>query len=155
MTISSVNESLERDLLSDRGFVCSHLTPFLSLLGSNQVSGQTLEPYLVGRLLGTYESIGQGRPLHLAAEVVKSLDLFASNPALLKERECLHLVLSTDIVVRPRVGFAAIITLDKVAQFDATSSLKGNIFELCDDNTDSDFIFEIPSIDAIGEYTSL
>lgn len=145
MTIFSVNESLERDLLSDRGFVCSHLTPFLSLLDSNQVSGQTLEPYLVGRLLGTYESIGQGRPLHLAAEVVKSLDLFASNPALLKERECLQLVLSTDIVVRPIVGFAAIITLDKVAQFDAISSLKGNIFELCDDNTDSDFIFEIPS----------
>ena len=145
MTIFSVNESLERDLLSDRGFVCSHLTPYLSLLTSNQVSGQTLEPYLIGRLLDTYESIGQGRPMNLVSEAVKSLDLLAANPALLAERDCLQLVLSTDVVTRPIVGLSSIILLSRIAQHEARTTDKGNVFESCEDNVDLDFIFEIPT----------
>lgn len=145
MTIFSVNKSLERDLLSDRGFVCSHLTPYLSLLTSNQVSGQTLEPYLVGRQLGTYESIGQARPMNLTSEAVKALDLLTANPALLIERDCLQLVLSTDVATRPIVGLASLISMGNIAQHEARNEVKGNVFESCEDDANLDFIFEIPS----------
>lgn len=145
MVVFSVNESLERDLLSDRGFVCSHLTPYLTSLAANEISGQTLEPYLVGKLLGTYESIGQSRPLHLVAETVKALDSLTANPALLKERECLQTVLSTEVIARPIVGLPSIIMLDKLASLDVISSYKGNVLEQCTATTPFDSILELPS----------
>ena len=145
MVVFSVNESLERDLLSDRGFVCSHLTPYLTSLAANEISGQTLEPYLVGKLLGTYESIGQSRPLHLVAETVKALDSLTANPTLLKGRECLQTVLSTEVSTRAIVGLPALIMLNKLAMLDGLSSYKGNVLEPCGATTDFSYIVELPS----------
>ena len=62
MNILSVNASLEQELLSDQGFLYSHLVAYLTSLSSTQVSGHVLEPYIIGRKLSTYESIGQGSP---------------------------------------------------------------------------------------------
>ena len=145
MIVFSVNESLERDLLSDRGFVCSHLNPYLTSLDANEISGQTLEPYLVGKLLSIYESIGQTQPLHLVSETVKALDSLTLNPALLKERESLQVVLATEVSTRPIVGLPAIIMLDRLVQLEIASNLKGNVLESCDNGTDFDRVLELPS----------
>lgn len=145
MVVLSANKSLERALLSDRGFICSHLTPYLSTLAGNEISGQTLEPYLVGKMLNTYESIGQSRPLHLVAESVKALDSLIENPALLKERESLQTVLSTEESTRPIVGLASIIMLDRLARLDLISAYKGNVLESCHAKTDFDCVVELPT----------
>lgn len=145
MVVFSVNESLEHDLLSDRGFLFSHLTPYLASLDANEISGQALEPYLVGKLLGIYESIGQTQPLHLVSEAVKALDSLTSNPALLKERETLQVVLATELSTRPVVGLTSVIMLNNLAQLEITSNLKGNVLEPCSDETRLEHILELPS----------
>lgn len=141
MEIFSVNRDIEYGLKSDNTFLFSHLSPYLSVCASNEVSGQAIEPYLIGKHLSTYESIGQTNPVHLVSETINALDAIYSNPTLLSDRICPQSVLSTDSCLRPISGLPAIILLTQAC----LRGFKGNVFCETDKNTPFDHIFETPT----------
>lgn len=141
MNILSVNASLEQELLSDQGFLYSHLVDYLTSLSSTQVSGHALEPYIIGRKLSTYESIGQGSPINLVLNSIDALDNIIANPELLTTVKSLQSVLSTDLAVRPVLGLPALLMLNHRL----TAQLKdGNVLKELSAAEEFGDIFELP-----------
>lgn len=141
MTILSVNASLEQELLSDQGFLYSHLADYLTLLSATQVSGHVLEPYIIGRKINTYESIGQGSPINLVLNSIAALDQIVANPEKLSTLDSLQSVLSTDLAVRPILGLPALLMLAHRLDMDVKS---GNILKELSATEDISDVFELP-----------
>lgn len=142
MNILSVNASLEQELLSDQGFLYSHLAAYLTSLSASQVSGHVLEPYLVGRKLATYESIGQGSPTNLVLEAITALDNMSSKTDSLMGLKSLQSVLSTDVAVRPVSGIPALLMLNH--RLDSEHK-NGNVLNELSATQEFSDIFELPT----------
>lgn len=144
MVVYSVNERFEQDLLSDQGFICSHISTYLTTRAANEVSGQALEAYLVGSRLTTYESLGQDRPRHLVSDTTNALDQLHQSELIFSQK-CLQSVLSAYEIERPIVGLPSIILLNEIINLPIEPSLKGNVFTTFDYEHDLDLVIEIPS----------
>lgn len=141
MNILSVNASLEQELLSDQGFLYSHLVAYLTSLSSTQVSGHVLEPYIIGRKLSTYESIGQGSPMNLVLDSVAALDNIIENPDALMTVKSLQSVLSTDLADRPILGLPPLLMLNHRLTAQAKG---GNVLKELSATEEFADIFELP-----------
>lgn len=114
MGIFSVNQDLEDIIKSDVKFVRSHFLERSYLLNSVNVSGQSIEPRLVGDNISNFEislNHSAGVP-HLLVESVKSVEVLLNDIDFLKQRGSLqNLLYLGDGEARPITGLPALLLL--------------------------------------------
>lgn len=121
MSILSVNEDLENSIKSDANFLYSHLRMYLpiDLADATEISGQSLEPFIVGSNLESFEGFVQNTPKEILLATQESFEFLADNTEALKNRKSLQsLFYVGNGNARPITGLPAIILLADLVRYD-------------------------------------